>query len=354
MEVELDHSLLEATPRDDLTLVALCAFAQSGRHRIIPDDRTAWDEWLAELPLGLAEEVRFAWDESERRAAEGGMSERAEVLPASSGSWTTPIQLTPSEALVLLGRPLRVLLENGRNDRGFILAFADRSSRIALLRAEQEGWVVFETAGGKGELLKRLKDAPHTAAREVFRTIFLCDSDARQPRVFSGESTRVKEILENLSQKYARRPGYFGAVLSRRAAENYVPPSAVLDWACAAFGRGPASRIIRNAETAAGRQSLAANSGTPQSTKRRLLAAVALRQLHPDERGFIDMKEGRLRGTSVRTIDVVWNKLDSFQQAALLDGFGASFSADFYTERVGLLDETGEITTLLATIGERL
>jgi hypothetical protein len=72
------------------------------------------------------------------------------------------------------------------------------------------------------------------------------------------------------------------------------------------------------------------------------------------------MKEGREhRNTppkppTKRTEDSVWNVLDSFQKAALLDGFGAGFSADFYADPRGLKDETGEIPKLLATILERL
>jgi len=66
------------------------------------------------------------------------------------------------------------------------------------------------------------------------------------------------------------------------------------------------------------------------------------------------MKDGRLKDGAIRTADIVWNPLDAFQQAALINGFGAGFLADFYAGRTGLVDETGEITKILATLLERL
>lgn len=360
MEVELDRSLLTAQPREDLVLLAICAFGLLGRHRIVPDDRAAWDEWAAKLPAELAEEVLLAWDESERRVSVGGPSERVEVVPVGPAHFgRTPIILTPTEALALLGRPLRVLLENGRNDRAFILAFADEATQRALHKAERDGWVVFETAGGINELAERVEAARESAPREIFRTMYLCDSDALEPGALSDVANSIQQRLTALTAKFQRRPSHFGAVLSRRAAENYAPPGAVLCWARDNFGPD-AWRVIQQAQTLTARTNLAKGTGVANSSRRRLLAAIALTELSPTVRGFIDMKEGRLRRNKppkadiVRTADIVWNELDAFQQAALFDGFGADFSASFYATQRGLQDETGEIRALLAAIMERI
>jgi hypothetical protein len=360
VEVELRQDLLRAQTREDLTLLALCAFGFSGRHRVVPDDHAVWESWVATLPASLADEVRLVWEEGVRRQIAGGPSERVAVAPVAASRFdATPLVVTPREALVLLGRPLRVLLENGRNDRAFVLAFADTATRRALEVAEREGWIVFETAGGIGELLQRIVAASSSAEREVVRTMYLCDSDAREPGKPSGQAATVQRNLADLSTSYGRPAGHFGAVLGRRAAENYAPPSDVLAWACGVFGR-KASGVIQQATTPPGKATLAGEPGDPASARRRLLAAIALKELPPDARGFLDMKEGRLhRNTppkpdAVRTVDVVWNLLDAFQKAALLDGFGAGFSADFYADRRGLKDETGEIAALLATLMERL
>jgi hypothetical protein len=358
VQVELDRALLMARQREDLALLALCAFGLSGRHRVVLDDRAAWESWAETLPADLREEVRLVWDEGERRRYAGGPSERVAVAPTAASRFdATPLVVTPSEALALLGRPLRVLLENGRNDRAFVLAFADPATRRALEIAEREGWIVFETAGGISELLLRIRGAPEGEPREVFRTMFLCDSDAREPGRLTSEATTVLVYLTELSILYGRPLGHFGAVLSRRAAENYAPPGDVLAWASAGFGRR-ASGVIEQARTEQGRAMLASDIGEPASTRRRLLAAIALRELVPNARAFFDMKHGRLKDGAIRTADIVWNPLDAFQQAALLNGFGAGFAADYYAEhckdRPSLVDETGDITKILATLLERL
>jgi hypothetical protein len=135
MEVELNRALLDSPQTESLLILALCAFGAQGRHRIVPDDRSLWNQWAARLPRDVAEEVRLTWDESERRAAVGGPAERVQVRPVGSRDFAqVPILVDPAEALALLGRPLRIILENGRNDRAFVLAFADEVTSRALRR----------------------------------------------------------------------------------------------------------------------------------------------------------------------------------------------------------------------------
>ncbi len=360
MQVELDQALLTAQAREDLTLLALCAFGLSGRHRIVVDDRAAWETWAETLPVDLCEEVLLVWDEGMQRKAIGSPSERVTVAPVPSSQFdATPLVVNPTEALVLLGRPLRVFLENNRNDGAFVLAFADAATRKAIEDAEREGWIVFEMGGGITELVERISQASGRKPREVFRTMYLCDSDAREPGKPSEKAATIHGKLGALSRGYKRPADHFGTVLTRRAAENYAPPGDVLAWACEAFGND-ARKLIQEATTQAGRTKLALGAGNPGSTRRRLLAAIALKELGPEVRALIDMKEGREhhnpppKPPTKRTEDSVWNVLDAFQKAALLDGFGARFSADFYTGRPGLKDETGEIPKLLATILQRL
>ncbi len=360
MEVELDRALLTGQPTEGLVILALCALGMIGRHRIIPDDRAPWDAWARTLPADLEEEVRYAWDEGERRAAEGGVAERILVRPTGPVQFEqSPLLLTPIEALALLGRPLRILLENGRNDRAFILAFADSATHKALSEAEEAGWIVFETAGGINELALRLESAADAAAREVFRTMYLCDSDAREPGALTEIAAAIQQSLTALAIRLRRPAGHFGCVLTRRAAENYAPPGDVLTWASEGFGR-EAWKLIQQASSPTERAMLTIGTGLANSARRQLLGAIALRELHPDVRGFLDMKEGRFHKNKrpkpdiERTADSIWNALDDFQRAALLDGFGAGFSASFYASRTGLGDETGEIPALLAKIMERV
>lgn len=352
MEVELDRALLNQ-PIESLLILALCAFGLQERHRIVPDDRPSWNQWATMLPGDLADEVRLAWDESERRAAIGAPAERVHVRPMGRPDFTlATIIVGPTEALALLGRPLRIILENGRNDRAFVLAFADEATRQVLQRAEDAGWLVFETGGGIGEVKVRI----HAADRipmEALRTMWLCDSDATEPGVGSAPAAAVQKHLTRLEMRFHRPPLHFGQVLTRRAAENYGPPGAVLKWAIAKYG-SEAWKLIRETESPVGRQTLANGPGNAGSSRRHLLAAIALNQLPATVRAVLDMKEGQGPPASRRTADSVWNQLDAFQQAVLLDGFGSTFSARFYLTERHLSDETGEIVGFLKKILERL
>jgi len=353
VEVELSRELLTDAPTEMLLIMALCALGMVARHRVVPDDRSLWNPWVNKLPPALAEEVRYAWDEGERRIAEGGESERIVVRPSSPNFRQTPIQLPPIEALSLLGRPLQVVLENGRNDRAFLLAFADRATREAIVYAEDAGWLAFEMGGGIGEIALRIESALGAKDDQIFRTMYLSDSDAREAGALSDEASRVQASLATLGATFARYPSHFGRVLARRAAENYAPPSAVLTWARDAAGLD-AWRLIAEAKSPAERARLAIGAGTAGSARRRLLAAVALGELPTHLRGFIDMKHGREREDAIRTDDAVWNALDEYQKAALRDGFGGSFSVEFYGSQTELSDETKEISGFLGKILERL
>lgn len=355
MEVELRSELLGDAQREDLMLLSLCAFGGMGRHRILRDNPTAWNDWAESLPADLRDEVLLAWDESDRQAAVGAASERVAVISNGPSFVGSPIRLTPRGALTLLGRPLRILLENGRNDRAFVLAFADKATLDVLKRAEQNGWLVFETAGGIAEINVRLEDARTAAEQEIFRTMYLCDSDAREPDQPSPVAQNIEHAVADLSARLKQATGHFGRSLTWRAAENYAPPGSVLKWARNNFGEN-AWKLIRSAESADGRQLLTRGTGSPGSARRNLLAAIALKELstRPEVRGFLDLKCGRASDGKVSTIDSVWDQLDPFQQSVLEDGFGRGFSPAFYAAQTGLQDATSEISDFLATILRRL
>ncbi len=272
-----------------------------------------------------------------------------------------PIIANPSVALGLLGRPLRLLLENGRNDRAFLLAFADGATRAALENAERQGWLAFETAGGISEIRIRIEsvlqqiDEQHTQL-DVLRVLYLCDSDAKIAGKPSEEALAVQQALTRVHAMFYGHlgtSGSFGRVLRHRAAENYAPSAPVRKWAQQQFGRG-AWELFKEAASPSGRQKLSIATGNKGSTRRRLLAAIALGELPSDTRSVLCMKEGRGEDMAPRTAPEVWATLDPFQAAALTDGFGASFSATFYGNARGLQDDSGEIAALLKNLLERL
>ncbi|XXY46467.1 hypothetical protein WME91_41355 [Sorangium sp. So ce269] len=359
MEVELDDALLTAQPCEELAILAICALGWAGRHRVLPQTQGVWDAWAETLPPDLEDQIKNVWKDSLRRSTTGSASEQVRVVPTGPHRFDEePVVLTPSEALNLLGRPLRVLLENGRYDRAFLLAFADAATHKALVEAEQAGWLVFETAGGIKELEVRALDAAtHPAPREVFRTIYLCDSDARLPGQPDAPAVAIGDALMALGARYHRPSVHFGRVLARRAAENYAPPGSVLVWATKRFG-ARAHELFLQTTHLAGRDQLTVGTGNAGSARRHLLAAIALRELeqrkHADVIAHFDMKHGRFYKGNERNAPAIWAKLDAFQRAALEDGFGAGFSDDFYGAHRALEDSSGEIAPLLSKIVERV
>jgi hypothetical protein len=367
MQVELEHSLLLHPGTEHLLILAICAFGLDGRHRVIPDDRAAWDAWAATLPRSIFEELQLVWDDGESKSNLGPSNLRIQVCQSDELK-TDPLAVTPATAVALLGRPLRVILENGRNDRAFLLAFADLATKKALLKAEQAGWLVFETAGGIGELRVRVEQAlqglyEHAAQADALRTMYLCDSDTREPGIASDDAQYVDDKLAKIHEMFRDHlsvPGrLLGWVLKRRAAENYAPPNQVLAWATASHG-SEAWRLIREASTQPTRDALIMANGNPSSTRRQLLAAIALTELSETTRSVLCMKKGRGKlpktgeGANWRTPDSVWGTLDPFQAAALRDGFGDRFSEIFYGQAEALRDETGEVTKFVRNILERL
>jgi hypothetical protein len=359
VNIELDPELLRSGQSEHALIVSLCALGLIGRHRILAVDRAVWESWASTLPVVLADEVRLAWDEGERQEASGSTAARVRVAPVQLCDLRRdPMHVDPATALALLARPLRVILENGRNDRSFVLAFADKAVRRAIVEAERAGWLVFETAGGIGELKLRvesLEEACKDSAGQVdlMRAMVLCDSDAREPGVPSPEAQGIKQNLEKIASAFRRTSTYFGRVLVRRAAENYAPTSAVLKWASKIFG-ADAWRLIQDAASPSSRLALSRDNGSTKSTRRLLLAAIALKELPPETRAVLDLKKGRGSADHPRTSERVWKTLDAFQSAALAEGFGDDFSASFYPKQTALHDETREVSDFLRQLMERL
>jgi hypothetical protein len=364
MLVELHDSLLDGNQPQVLTILGICAFAFAGRHEVCPNDRARWNEWASSLPRDLEEELKLAWDISEERSSVGSQRIGVEVTRTKVCHLRGKIaRLNPESALTLLGRPLRILVENGRNDRAFLLAFSDSSTRRALLDAEKQGWLVFETAGGISEILERLRSVcdmlgDDIGDAEAFRTLYLCDSDSREAGCGSPMAHEVLKYIQLLHKAFHRHltasdgsSRWLGWVLSRRAAENYAPPPAVLNWAAKKLGRN-AHLIIESAKSAAGKEGLCRNPGDRNSARRRLLAAIALNTLPNEVRDVLCFKQGRGEGPNFRTDNVVWQKLSEFQAAALVDGFGQSFSSEFYGSTTELCDS--EISGVVSNILGRL
>jgi len=350
MEVELDSQLIGNARCDDLTLLGICALGFAGRHRVIPDDKTLWGQWATQFGPSLADELDCVWELGAQEAAVGRPVRKLKITRSFHSTSLHALRMSPEAGLDLLARPLRILLENGRSDRDFLLAFAKADLRDTLQNAEQRGWLEFETAGGIGELKVRLQNADAQPDHQLLRTVFVCDSDARSPMQPSCDARAVDKGLQELERRFEGRRGDFGCVLLRRACENYAPPSDVCSWARSRYPEGHS--VFSALETDAGTDDLCQDPGEPCSPRRHMLAAIALRSLSkrvPQSVDVLDMKNG-MKGTD----EEVWSTLERFEQVALKDGFGARFSADFFGSQRNLHDHSEHLEPILVNLRERL
>ena len=230
--------------------------------------------------------------------------------------------------------------------------FADGCGKIS---KAVSGWV----------LMRYGQDLP-TYKGSIPKDRYLCDSDARAVGERSNEADAIATALTRLHttfQRHLRRPTLaprsFGWVpLLGRAAENYAPPREIVRWAQANFGNA-STPLFEQARTPQGRVILQNGPGGAGTTRRILLAAIALRELSAPVRSVLCMKKGRWKekngpGVTERTTQIVWAQLDAFQAAALFYGLGETFSANFYSLARLLNYETGELVEFHKQIVERL
>lgn len=205
------------------SVIALLELSKSGRIYIAVQDDTAaaYTEWLAQQTKDTRAQWRVALDWSELDQASFQM-QSVLVDGREDDDWTSnPPQLTVPTAVKLSARTFDILVENQRNDRAFLLAFAGDSKGI-LMRLEDSHAIRFSGAGGIGELKAVLRDQVSTQKYRRLKNFALFDSDGEAPGHVSAAAQAV--IDEAASHEV---PAH---CLERRAIENYLPTPAVFDF----------------------------------------------------------------------------------------------------------------------------
>ncbi len=170
----------------------------------------------------MSDEVRFAVDSSFDLESRRPALREVRVTTTSHPLWVEPAELPLEEALRILGLPLSVVVENRRNDRGFLLAVADTHQRKALRDTLERDWLRFDHGGGLSEMIEFLKEARSSPAHRR-RSFWVFDSDALAP----GRPSTASDSLRRLCRKWVDFHR-----LERRSAENYLPLPAILEiWA---------------------------------------------------------------------------------------------------------------------------
>lgn len=349
MLVELHPSLIAPSMPDLLDVLAICAHGATARHAIVPLERERWKEWAQGLGVPhLADELKLVWDEGERLKIEGIAREQIRVMRHPNRS----NEFTPFRALTLLGYPLRVLLENGRTDRDFLLAFANRSLRKELRKAAEQGWLIFESAGGIDEILPRLNEVKEHQV-ERYRIYCLSDSDARELGAPSQKARRVQHAIRRLAKRAGLHEDRCGHVLRRRAAENYAPPEELVRRFVRKFEAAEAAEVIVawNVAQKENRTTVSGGMGRGGSPRRQLLAALALKNAPIEAIACLDFSKGR--GSSAddpRTSESVWTQLGTLSSKVLEHGFGKNTIRSFFQQSQSLPDSSGEIQQVISTL----
>lgn len=248
MIFHVDQALF-ASNADCVQLIALLRHAGEGRHLILlqptfsQNGSAPVNVWLdslvtnAEIPrlpitnarVLLRQGLINALNRSMTALSSTTCTVKAFVEHRSHSFWdAAPSRLTLDDALVLAEAPLRIVVENRRNDGAFVRHIVSEPLRAAFERALNRGWLRFEHGGGNDILgyAEALAEHPN----EVLRSWALLDSDASAKDKPSAEAAARRKALEDVKVEVH--------LLERRAIENYLPPRVVFEWAKLPGGRG--------------------------------------------------------------------------------------------------------------------
>ena len=225
-------------PLDVLAVLELC---DARRHVLLlsPSGRQQATQWIDEHTRdksALKVQLLRLLEENQRAGpfapADGAMI----TIVADKTDWNRA-RFVPTLALRLLRRPLKLLVENSRNDRAFLLKLAEPGPRDKLRAAIEAGWIEFEMGGGLSEIHQRLLgfsgDAHMLADHlkvELARLWLMFDRDI-DPLDHTQESKQSRKLREYAAQLTVPWP-LAAHQLERRAIENYIPAETIRGWWC--------------------------------------------------------------------------------------------------------------------------
>lgn len=144
----------------------------------------------------------------------------ADVAPDPKAKPLAKVSLR--EAIDLADRTSALWLENGRNDRRFILSMMPPEQRATFLDWEKRRIISFESRGGLGELRVSLQELAERGLLDPRTNRALFDSDGEVPGHRSRDAEAMIAFCESVHLAYH--------CLVRRAIENYLPRKALWSW----------------------------------------------------------------------------------------------------------------------------
>lgn len=283
-------------------LYGLAAATADGRNRmvVLDDDSPNFISWLQ--AQGSHEQIwREAIDVSAREEALHPSLLAVTVRDIPASNWaSTPPQVTVDDALRLCYMPLRILVENNRNDRTFLFGVCSESQKEALRALEDNKMIEFQNGGGLDDMHEWVKAALTGKPADSFKFFMIFDSDARYPGEPSSVATKCEATMREL-----RLCGYR---LARRAIENYLPIETLRLWA---------------------------RKGKRGDRRLRELTFSAYSRLTPSQRYCFNLKHG-FEGDRADTHKAkdLYAGVSASDKSALGRGFGKRIAAYFIDENI--------------------
>lgn len=336
MIVTLDARLFTHPYVSQLELLALIGLGFEARHALLvdplyPGKEHTIEAWLQALPEVLREEVKLALEwgpEAASRRTAKAPHVRVAAVPQSTWNGTEPV-LTPADALHLLRRPLKLLVENRRNDGAFLQKMLPPSYKQFFLEALDKGWLEIENGGGLGELRRRVESAwTRRDMIECGRMWVMFDSDARQA---GAPSKEAQDFLDYCGKELLHPWPLHAHMLERRSIENYLPLKSLHGWA--AIG-GAGEREERRHKVNA----LAYLSKKPERRAHYNMKSGLLGDLSSERRDFYRKSKAVIDDAELPPL---FQQLDLEVKRSLQEGFGPAIS-DLFHDRGGVERVTEE------------
>lgn len=210
---------------NDLELFQIMTEAYKKRISVHIDDNDSYKAWIADRTR--SEQTK--WDYIIRTSASLHMSANTTCVFEINGdvkvsNWNaqTPIA-TLQDVDYLLKLPVIIALENGRNDRNFLLSICKPNLRKRLLELESQNSLVFDGAGGINELINYMKGRYIIHPANKYKYWLLFDGDAPSPKNLAASAIELIGLCKDR--------GFINHhCLNRRAIENYLPISEDIDF----------------------------------------------------------------------------------------------------------------------------
>ena len=228
-----------ARPGVSAELGHLFGLGLQGRHRIqVEDDRAPeFMSWLKSVGRELRESYEQVVDAGYELDSREPSRHEVRVAAVEEPDFSRrPPRLPLGEALRMLSRPFRVVLEHRGADRAFVLCMCNPQQRDFLLGRERDGYIEFESGNGLESMQERAEELG-TERHGALLSWFLFDSDALRPRRDGEREGDNASVPSKELKRICEEAGLPHHQTRRRFIESYLPLRTLAGWVHLVAGR---------------------------------------------------------------------------------------------------------------------